>query len=108
MAPLIIEAYSPDGSWTKIGGIGPADLPGSLSHNRPDGGRDIYVFMCLGSSSVIYRSEAGMDIETGSLREIAASGYEVVRKIRSGSEPYEMRIKSDKSPEPRRIRFVHV
>ena len=49
-----------------------------------------------------------MDIETGSLREIAASGYEVVRKIRSGSEPYEIRIKSDKSPEPRRIRFVHV
>ncbi|MBI2579712.1 MAG: hypothetical protein HYW27_02315 [Candidatus Aenigmarchaeota archaeon] len=108
MATLSIEAYSPDGRWTKIGSIGPADLPGSLSDNRPDGGRDVYVFKCLGPLSVIYRSDAGMDIETGSLREIAASGSEVVKELRSGSEPYEMRVKTDKSPEPRQIRFVHV
>lgn len=110
MSPLNLETYGPNMNWIKIGEVEPGDPPGSMSNNKPDGSRDIYIFECLpdDSKSVIYRSRAGLDTEIGPVRALTTTGADIIKEIKRGDEPYEMKIKTDKSPEPRQIRFTHV
>jgi len=107
--PLKLEIYGPDGSWIEIGKVKPGDLPGSISDNKPDGSRDIYIFGCLldDSKSVIYRSKAGLDGEIGLVRVLTSADLETVAELKRG-DTHEMRIKTDRSPEERRIRFTHI
>lgn len=110
MAPLSIEIYNQGVDlWIKAGELKPGDQPGSLSDNKPDGSRDIYLFECAPDdlSSTVYRSEVGADIEVGQLRVVDPVGnLEVIKRLKQG-ESFEMEIKTDKSPEPHRIRFTH-
>lgn len=108
MPPLDVEAYLPDRRWTKLFELKPGDQSGSLSNNKPDGSRDVYIFECLpdDSGSVIYRSRAGMDIDDGSARTVFTAGADVVRELRRGDASYEMSIRTDRS-RPGRIRFTH-
>ena len=113
MSPLRIEAYNPEvDKWAFVGEIKPNDPPGSVSDNKPDGKRDVYLFECEkdDSKSIIYRSGFGADIELegGKLRkvEMDPSRLEVVKEIKPG-ESHEMTIKTDRSPVPVLLRFTH-
>lgn len=111
MSPLRVEIYNPEArNWIKIGEVKPNDLPGSISDNKSDGSRDVYMFECAAdnSKSTIYRSGFGADIDLGSMRVVSPdpSQLEVVKELNK-NESFEMVVKTDKSPGPRRIRFSH-
>lgn len=113
MSPLRIEVYNPErNSWIQAGEVKPGDPPGSISSNKPDGSRDVYMFDCApdDSKSTIQRSGFGVDAELaeGRLRAVVPdpSRLEVVKELKPG-ESYEMTIKTDRSPQPRQIRFTH-
>lgn len=110
MSPLKLEIYGPNKNWIKVAEVRQRDLPGSISDNKSDGSRDVYIFECLqdDSKSVIYRSKAGVDTEIDSLRAITTAGVDIVAEIRRGDKPYKMEIKTDKRSEPRQIRFTHI
>lgn len=113
MSPLRIEAYNSERSrWIQVGEVKPGDPPGSISDNKSDRTRDIYLFGCApdNSKSIIYRSGLGLDteVERGRLRVIMPdpSRLEIVKELNPG-ESYEMTIKTDRNAEPRQIRFTH-
>jgi len=110
MSPLRIEAFNPvDKQWVRVGEVRPTDPPGSISDNKPDGKRDIFMFKCErdDSKSIIYRSGIGIDEEVGRFRVITDfSKLEVVKELKKG-ESFEMDIKTDKRPASRKIRFTH-
>ncbi len=110
MASLTLEVYATADEWKKIGELKPGDPIGSISNNKPNGTRDIYMFECLpdGSKSIIYRSKAGIDIEYGLTRMVTTEGAEVIKELRIGDEPYIMEVSTDRSPKSRRqIRFTY-
>lgn len=112
MAPLNIEVFHPiEKEWIKAGEVKPTDPPGSVSDNKVDGSRDVYLFKCEAdnSKSIIYRSKFGIDREIGNnLREVLTdpSQLEIIKELKKG-ETHEMKVKTDKSPEPKLIRFTH-
>lgn len=110
MSPLKLKIFRErQGGWVTIGDVKPGDRPGSISDNKADGARDVYVFECSedDSKSTIYRSEGGLDTEKGDVRAvISLKGLSIVKELKRG-EFYEMKIKTDKSPQPRKIRFSH-
>ena len=63
------------------------------------------------SCSTIYRSGLGVDITNPqlNLREafIDESRLKVIKVLRKGDEPYTMNVKTDTSPQERKIRFTH-
>lgn len=109
MPPLHINIYDSEAGWGLVGKVGPDDPQGSVSNNKPDGSREVYLFDCAfdDSKSTIYRSPAGIDWEVGPTRAVASTGrLEIVKELKPG-ESYELLVKTDKSPEPRRLRFTH-
>lgn len=110
MPPLHIEVFNPGNKeWVRAGEVHPTDPKGSMSDNKPNG-RDVYIFECAkdDSKSTIYRSGLGIDIEVGKFREISmdASRLEIVKELKDG-ESFEIEVKTDRSPEKRKIRFTH-
>lgn len=110
MPPLEIETQHPQTkSWIKIGEVKTGDSPGTISDNTPQG-RQIYLFSCKDddSGSVIYRSKFGMDVDLSNTSRLVnnLTGFETVKELSKG-ESFEMTIKTDRSPEPRDIRFTH-
>lgn len=111
MAPLDLEICGPDEKWIKVNTVKPIDLPASVTDNKPDGKRELYIFQCSAddSHSTIYRSKKGADAEIGpDYRAVNTTGLEVMKERKKGDKPYEMNIKTDKGSETRRIRFTHV
>ena len=111
MAPLSVEVYNQDkNEWTKAGEVKPGERPGSISDNKQDGDRDIYMFACNhdDSKSTIYRSGVGFDIDLISSTRVVnpMGGLEVIKELQRG-ESFEMEVKTDNSPAPRHIRFTH-
>ena len=111
MSPLIVEVYSSEEKkWLQLPCLRPYDRPGSMSDNKENGKRDVYIFECSkdDSYSVIYHSKFGLDrLLKEDLRECLALGkLEVVRVLRK-EESYEIMVKTDISREKRRIRFTH-
>ena len=98
----------PGNNWIEIAALNPRDRPGSISDNKPDGGRDVYLFECEpdDSKSTIYQYR-GSDTEFGLVRLVDLEGIEVVKELRRGDKPYEMRVKPGKVPEHTQIRFTH-
>lgn len=60
------------------------------------------------SKSTIYRSGFGADVDFGAIRAVVPdpSRLEVVRELGKG-ESFELEVKTDRSSEPRKIRFTH-
>lgn len=112
MPPLHIEAFhSTNRNWFRLGEIHPTDPMASMSDNKPDGSRNIYMLKCArdDSGSTIFRSGAGVDTKVGRFREIIAmdtSKLEVVKELRDG-ESFEMDVKPDMSPASIKVRFTH-
>lgn len=110
MAPLNIEVYNPARSeWINVGELKPGDRPGSMSQNKPDGTREVYLFECAqdDSHSSIYRSELGVDTEIVDARLVGTEGLEVVSELKSGDKPYILTVGTDISPQRRIVRFTH-
>ncbi|MEK6904360.1 MAG: hypothetical protein AABW87_02085 [Nanoarchaeota archaeon] len=109
MTFLGLEAKTADDKWVDVGKLRPGDPASSMSNNKPDGTREIYLFECLpdGSKSVIYLSIVGIDAEIGNLRVISTKRARIVKELTATDEPYIMEIRTDKSPRPRCIRFTH-
>ncbi len=111
MSPLNIEVYNPDArgneGWVRVGEVQPRDPPGSMSDNQPDGTRDVIMFKCEpdDSKSTISKANFGADTEWGRFRAITDTGFEVVKELTKG-ESFEMAVKTDASPTPRRVRFT--
>ena len=107
--PLRVEVYAND-RWTEFTMLNPGDRQGSISDIMPDGRRDVYIFECKAddSLSTIYRSLLGIDVADERIREIYSAGQEFVKTLGKGDKPYEMTVKTERSPEPRKIRFTHV
>ena len=77
MAPLDAEVYDKKSDkWVRFGTLRPGDRPASMSDNKPDGSRDLYMAECSpdDTHSTIYRSKAGLDIDMGNLRAVVALG----------------------------------
>lgn len=109
MSPLRIEAFNSGiGEWVTAGKIYPGDQPGSISQNKPDGEREIYLFECKegDEKSVIYRSKEGFDISSPTSRTIGTAGLETVATLKD-REHYEISIKTDKSEARTVVRFTH-
>jgi hypothetical protein len=111
MAPLELETYNSESkSWIKVGEIKPGDRPGSVSDNKPDGRRDVYLFECAAddSKTTLYRSIGGADLDLSSSERglIPISGLETVKELQKG-ETYTLTIKTDRSPQLRQFRLSH-
>lgn len=111
MSPLRVEIYNPEAKqWTLVGEVKPGDPPGSISDNKSDSSRDLYLFECAtdNSESAIYRSGLGVDTEVDRFRVVVPnlSRLEVVKRLKK-NESFDMTVKTDRSPKPRQIRFTH-
>ena len=109
MSPLNIEVFNAEKqNWVKAGELRPGDPPGSISQNKPDGSREIYLFQCEpdDKSSVIYRSEGGVDIESPQTRVVGTTGLEVVARLTDG-QSHTISVKTDVSDAIRVVRFTH-
>jgi len=105
MSPLRVEVMRA-GKWVQAFEVKPGEK-GSLSDIKP-GRRDVYVLYCASdnSKSIISRSVFGVDREIGPLREIRTEKLETIKELKK-DESFEMTLKPEKSPAPRRIRFSH-
>ena len=110
MAPLELEVQNQQTKqWTKAGEVKPGDRPGSISDNTQQG-RQVYLFSCKSddSGSIIYRSKFGVDVDLSNTTRLVENltGFETVKELIRG-ESFEITVKTDRSPEPRKIRFTH-
>lgn len=109
MSPLNVEVYNAQrNEWIRAGEVKPGDPPGSISQNKPDGSREVYLFQCEpdDKSSVIYRSEAGIDVANPQIRVIDSVGLEEVARL-TEAESHTISVKTDVSDARRVIRFTH-
>ena len=107
--PLKVEVYA-NNKWIGLLMLKPGDRPGSISDIASSSIRDVYIFECKedGSLSTVYKSLAGVDVADERIREIHSAGQRLIRVLGRGDEPYEMTITTERSSEPRKIRFTHV
>ena len=111
MSPLRVEVYGSDvRQWIQAGEVKPGDPPGSMSDNKPDSTRDLYIFECDpdDSKSTIYKSELGVDVSQGNLRAVISdrSRWGIIKELEK-NEVFEMSVRTDISPRPRQVRFTH-
>ncbi len=111
MSPLRVEIYRPDiKQYAQAGEVSFGDPPGSMSDNKPDGTRDLYIFECSpdDSKSTIYKSELGVDVSQGNLRAVISdrARWNIVKELRK-NQSFEMNVRTDVSPKPRQVRFTH-
>lgn len=106
-----METFHPiDQKWIRVIAVHPTDPMGSLSNNKSDGSRDLYLYECAkdDSKSTIYTSGVGADAEAGRFRAVLLnrSKLKVVKELREG-EVFEMEVVTDRVKEKRKVRFTH-
>lgn len=103
---LIVELYAPSQKgWHQIGELNEGEPPGSLSHNPPEGAREMVVFSCHGDYSTVERSRCGVDREVGPIRGITSTGFETLAQLGAGQKIDLMLIPDGAGPT--RVRFRH-
>jgi hypothetical protein len=109
MSPLRLEAFnSYEDTWKLVGELQPGDAYASISDTTADG-RDVYIFgvNAIEDKGEIKKSRFGIDIESGTERKIHdLAGLMAVAALSDG-ERFEMTVHTDKSPEPRKLRFTY-
>ncbi|MBI2013247.1 MAG: hypothetical protein HYS87_00180 [Candidatus Colwellbacteria bacterium] len=99
----------PDKSWKETCRVYPHQAPGSITDNKPDGTRDVYLFYCEDDDgcSKVLKSRGGVDTADPSTRVVTnLAGFELVKTIHP-REYFTMTILTDESQEPRKIRIKH-
>ena len=104
---LRLEKYV-EKDWVRVGELLPGMRPGSMSDNKLDGSRDIYMFRCEedNSKSVIYRSVGGY-LEIQTVSALHSKGLVIVRELTLLRPSYEMEIRTSQKNAVK-IRFTHV
>jgi hypothetical protein len=106
IAPALVLEVRVAEEWREFSRLGPSALPGSLSHNGPEG-RQVYMFRCLGDYSILQRSEAGVDVGRGDLRGVSSLGLEDVARLTMEEPTVDFWLRPDNASEPVRFRFRH-
>jgi hypothetical protein len=92
--------------WTTIGSLGPVDREGSIT-DMTGGRRDVLLFRCEGGRSVISRSAAGIDFESGPDRVVLPlDGRRQTLAVLGDGQAYERDVISDAGREYR-ARWTH-
>lgn len=76
--------------WRVLGTIGDGDREGSMSSITP-AGRQIYVFGWRDGLPGVWRSESGIDVETGDIRVVSSFGWEEISDL---EEPLELDVET--------------
>lgn len=107
LLPLLSEAFV-GSEWVQVGQpISAGDRPGSIS-TVASGQREVYLFKCEGNTSYVYRSEGGVDVESGHIRVVSSTeGLVPVAQLTNG-QSYETAYRSERMPTSMKIRFRHV
>ena len=96
MSPALLMEVSADGGGWRYGTtLVPGDREGSISHNWPDGKRDVILFRCCGDHSLVRLSSAGGDFEHGSDRIITTAGFREIARLGPG-DSFDMAVTSDR------------
>src|ERR1700752_4882599 len=102
------------GGWRLIGELHEADPPGSMTHNPPEGARQVVLFTCCGQYSLIERSRGGGDITYGTTRAVAPADGPDKLPRRGAGEQLGLLLRPDALPgvhgtiSTARIRFRHL
>lgn len=91
--PLILEVSADGSEWKQAAVLNPGDREGSAS-DHSDGRRDVILFRCEPSRSVVYMSKAGMDHESGGERTVITLGTTELAVLAEG-EFFERDVTSD-------------
>lgn len=108
-AQLLFQGYI-HGAWITLGVQTPDMAPATITDNKDDGGRDVYVTQCFADHATIRRMPGGVDVTQGLLRIIdpqELARAELVKRLEYG-EHIEMTVKPDRAPAERRIRYACV
>ena len=96
MSPVLLMEVSADGRGWKSGAtLTPGQPEGSISHNWPDGKRDVLLFRCCGDHSLVRLSAGGADFEDGSDRVVVTAGFRDVVRLGPG-DSFDMAVTSDR------------
>lgn len=82
-----MEAQTPNG-WVRIGSVGEAEPPGSISSDEV-GGRRLMMFGWHQDSPGVWESTAGFDVENAAVRAITSLGLEQLSDL---AKPYYVEI----------------
>jgi hypothetical protein len=95
MSPVLLMEVSADGrEWRSGATLLPASPGGSISHNWPDGKRDVILFRCCGDHSLVWLSAAGADFTAGGDRVVMSAGSREIARLGPG-DSFDMAITSD-------------
>lgn len=98
--------------WRPISTVSPGGQAGSISNNRADGERELYILECASddTSSTISKSEGGMDSSGQDERDrvVLSVRSDVIAVLRENDKPFELTVTPDNSTESRTFRFAHV
>jgi hypothetical protein len=78
---VVLEFDAPEG-WRRLGSVSDAEPPGSISSDGPP--RQVYLFGWLDGSPGVWRSVAGIDVETPAIREVSTLGLERLADLSDG------------------------
>ncbi|TSC85398.1 MAG: hypothetical protein G01um10147_1174 [Microgenomates group bacterium Gr01-1014_7] len=107
---LNVEAFHPErNEWIKLSQLNPGDRPASMSQNKPDGTREVYLFECApdNSHSTVNRSTSGADASNPDIRIVVTEGLELIKELRRGDDPFVLTLLTDNSSQRRIMRFTH-
>jgi hypothetical protein len=106
MSPALLMEVSLGGDeWRPGTTLAPGDPEGSISHNWPDGKRDLILFRCCGDYSLIRLSAAGTDFEYGHDRIVTTAGLREIARLEPGDR-FDMAVVSDRGASYR-ARWTH-
>lgn len=108
MSPLKVEIYNQEVDlWARVCEVGFSDGQGSISDNHAEG-RDVYLFGVdpVENQGYIKKSKLGVDFEVATHRSISSAAFVTIAALNAG-ESHELTVKTDISPEPRRLKFTY-
>lgn len=105
---LRVELQIPNtDEWTRLNDIRLGDRDGTVSDNH-ETGRDVFLFGVdpIENQGYVKKSVLGVDATESSTRMVSSAGFVTIAALETG-ESYELTVHTDKSPEPRRLRFTY-
>lgn len=107
--PLLIDVFD-GGNWRRVGQLNPQDTPGSISNIIAPAKPQVVAFLCKpdGVSSEVYICHTPGLFLTESIRVIDLTRFRLEKVLSALDAPYEITVKTEKSPVARRMRFSHV
>jgi hypothetical protein len=102
---LSMEVSADGREWKPGTALTPGQPEGSISHNWPDGKRDLILFRCCGDHSLIRLSAGGADFECGDDRAIVTTGFREIARL-GPDDSFDMAITSDRGLSYR-VRWTH-